>query len=144
MHSCAKVIVHIVFSTKYRSNLIPQNVIDNLHAYLAVCCRNRGCEPFRVGGTENHVHIACALSRTVTIAQLVEEIKRTSSIWMKQFKSNFGWQTGYGIFSISQSHFDKLIHYVATQAEHHGMISYEMELTDLCERYGLEYIETEY
>ena len=73
-----------------------------LHAYLAGACRTVGSEAYRVGGTEDHIHIACTLSRTMTISKLMEEIKKSSSAWFKKQDAvldSFTWQAGYGAFS---------------------------------------------
>jgi len=110
--SLSKVLLHVVFSTKNRENTISTHLRSALHAYLAGICRARGAEAFRVGGTDDHIHIACTLPRTLTMAKLVEEIKKPSSIWMKQQEGGsryFAWQSGYGIFSMGQSQLPTLL-----------------------------------
>jgi len=82
--SLAKVLLHVVFSTKDREKTIPQDLRLDLHAYLAGVCRAKGAEAYRVGGTSDHIHIACTLPRTLTMAKLIEEIKKPASIWIKQ------------------------------------------------------------
>ena len=72
--SLSKVLLHIVFSTKNRQKTISKHLRAKLHAYLAGVCRAKGSEAYRVGGTDDHVHIACTLPRTLTMAKLVEEI----------------------------------------------------------------------
>ena len=102
-------------------------------------------EAFRVGGTFDHVHIACTLPRTLTMAKLVEEIKKPSSIWMKKQdggSSHFSWQAGYGIFSLGQSQLQSLLQYIDNQEEHHRRRSFQEELKELLEKYGVEYDET--
>jgi len=76
--SLSKILLHLVFSTKNRANIIPNAIENKLHAYLAGVCRANGSNAFRVGGTANHVHIACTLPRTMTISKLLEEIKKSS------------------------------------------------------------------
>ena len=98
----------------------------------------------RVGGTDDHVHIACTLPRTLTMAKLVEEVKKTSSSWMKQQEggtANFSWQSGYGIFSLGQSQLSALLRYVDNQEEHHGSNRFKEELLVLLEKYGVAYDE---
>jgi len=83
--SLARVVLHVVFSTKHRVPLLKNVEIQGkAHAYLAGVLQNIGCEPIVIGGVEDHVHILCNLSRTVTIAGLVEEAKTSSSKWMKE------------------------------------------------------------
>jgi len=134
----------MVFGTKNRENTIPTHLRNALHAYLAGLCRARGAEAFRVGGTNDHVHIACTLPRTLTMAKLVEEIKKPSSIWMKQQKGGpriFSWQSGYGIFSMGQSQLPTLLRYIDNQEEHHRTKSFKEELIELLEKYGVDYDE---
>ncbi len=138
--SFAKIIIHIVFSTKKREPLIHSARLLPLHLYIAGVCRNHKTEIYRVGGTENHIHIACRLSRVITVAKLVEEIKKSSSKWMKigeDATPYFQWQEGYGVFSISPSHLPALVHYIENQKIHHQNISYENEVRQIGEKYGL-------
>ncbi len=101
----SKILLHVVFSTKNRRPSIPAELTGELHAYLAGACRAVGCEAYRVGGTQDHVHIACTLRRTLTVSKLLEEVKKTSSAWIKgksPQSSDFAWQAGYGAFSLGQ------------------------------------------
>ena len=113
--SLSKILLHIVFSTKNRIDMISPDIMQGLHAYLAGACRVHGSNAYRVGGTENHIHIACTLPRTLTVSKLLEEIKKSSSIWIKdqdQGCKEFTWQAGYGAFSLGQSQLDMLISYI--------------------------------
>ncbi len=82
--SLSKVLLHVVFSTKNREKTIPNHLQAKLHTYLAGIFQAKGAQAYRVGGTEDHVHIACTLPRAITQAKLLEETKKASSIWMKQ------------------------------------------------------------
>jgi REP element-mobilizing transposase RayT len=142
--SLSKILLHLVFSTKRRRPSIPSDIAKNLHAYLAGACRALGSEAYRVGGTEDHVHIACTLPRTMTVSKLLEEIKKTSSAWLKGHDARchgFSWQAGYGAFSVGQSQLASLTHYIDTQHEHHSTRSFREELLDLLQRYGVAYDE---
>ena len=81
--SLSLVIVHVIFSTKERRPFLDPDTRPKLHAYLATVARNEGCEAYRVGGVGDHVHLAIRLSRTKTIADLVESLKSSSSKWVK-------------------------------------------------------------
>lgn len=134
----------MVFSTKNREKTIPSYLQAKLQAYLAEICRARGVEAYRVGGTENHIHIACTLPRTLTQAKLLEETKKASSIWIKQQEGgprHFSWQAGYGIFSLGQSQLPTIIQYINNQQEHHRTKSFKEELLELLEKYEVEYDE---
>jgi REP element-mobilizing transposase RayT len=142
--SLSKVLLHIIFSTKNRKESIPQTLRAKLYAYMAGVCRQRDVEAYRIGGTNNHVHIACSLPRTITIAKLVEEIKKPSSIWMKQQdggESNFAWQAGYGVFSLGQSQLTALVTYIDNQEEHHKTKTFKEELFGFLEKYNIDYDE---
>lgn len=142
--SLSQVLLHVVFSTKNREKTIPIHLRSAFHAYLAGLCRERGAEAFRVGGTDDHVHIACTLPRTLTMAKLVEEIKKPSSSWMKRQEEGyqgFSWQSGYGIFSLGQSQLPTLLQYIDNQEQHHRTRSFQEELLELLEKYNVNYDE---
>ena len=104
--SLGKVILHIIFSTKDRQRWLDSDVRSRLHAYLATICRNLNAELVHVGGVADHVHIVTMLPRTLSQAELVEHIKKTSSKWIKTLDARyrgFFWQRGYGAFSVSPS-----------------------------------------
>jgi putative transposase len=92
--SNAYLLIHVIFSTKDRAPVLVVPARAAMHAYLATVTRDAGCECYRVGGTEDHVHLAIRLSRTITVSGLVEKLKSTSSKWIKeQFHDldNFAW-----------------------------------------------------
>jgi len=132
------------FSTKNRAPLIPTETSSDLYRYLAAIARAHDCPAHRIGGTENHVHICCSLSRTQSCAKLVEEIKTGSSKWMKTqvaSAAGFAWQNGYGAFSVGESQLEALKQYIGNQSEHHARLSYQEEFRDLLMRYGITYDE---
>ncbi len=142
--SLSKILLHVVFSTKDRQGLITKDVIKDLHAYLAGACRAYGSEAYRVGGTEDHVHIACSLPRTLTVSRLLEQIKKSSSVWIKDKTPgcrDFAWQAGYGAFSLGQSQLSSLMHYIDHQQEHHSKASFREEYLEILKRYGITYDE---
>lgn len=142
--SLSKILLHLVFSTKRRRPSIPPDLAEDLNAYLAGACRALGAEAYRVGGTEDHVHIACTLPRTMTVSKLLEEIKKTSSAWFKAHDDRchgFSWQAGYGAFSLGQSQLPALLRYIENQREHHSTMSFREELLELLKRYGVDYDE---
>ncbi|WP_425399816.1 IS200/IS605 family transposase [Aeoliella sp.] len=81
--SLSNVLLHLVFSTKQRQALIETDIETELHAYLVTICKTLNCPAHKIGGTDDHVHIACSLSRTVAISTLVQELKQDSSKWIK-------------------------------------------------------------
>jgi len=110
--SLSLVIVQIIFSTKDRFPCLDPSTRPRLHAYLATVARNAKCEGYRVGGTADHVHLAVRLSRTTAIAGLVEELKTSSSKWLKTQRPElrrFAWQRGYGAFSVTPDELQALV-----------------------------------
>ena len=140
--SLARVVLHVVFSTKNRVPFLKDTELcARLHGYMAGVLQAIGCEPILINGVEDHVHILCNLSRTVTIAGLVETAKGSPSKWMKvqgPAYHDFYWQGGYGSFSVSQSNVEQVRAYVATQEEHHRGVSYQDEFRALCRKHGVE------
>ena len=140
--SLARVVLHVVFSTKNRVLVLNDAELRaRLHSYMAGVLQNIGCEPILIGGVEDHVHILCNLSRTVTIAGLVEEAKKSPSKWMKEQGPAYGyfyWQGGYGAFSVSQSNVEQVRAYVAGREEHHRQVSFQDEFRALCRKHGVE------
>ena len=143
--SLTQIYLHLVFSTKHRRPLLRDDELrTEMHKYLGGACRDLKCPSLLVGGTEDHVHILCRLSRQMSVSKLLAEIKRESSKWVKTKNaklSDFHWQDGYGAFSISPSHVDTLKHYIANQAEHHRQESFQDELRRLLKKYEIEYDE---
>ena len=117
---------------------------EALHAYMAGTCDGLASPSLTIGGVEDHVHILCRLSRTHTVAETVKEIKRESSLWIKQQSPAmelFHWQDGYGAFSVSPSHTEPLRTYIHNQDQHHATETYQDEFRRLCGKYGIEYDE---
>lgn len=142
-HSLSKIILHIVFRTKNDNSAIPSKHLPELFSYIDGILQNHGSVNFNVGGVSNHVHIACSLPRTITVSDLVKEIKGSTSRWISRrgFVRNFSWQVGYGVFSISQSHLEQLVHYIDNQEVHHQQECYDREITTLIKRYELDRVE---
>lgn len=139
--SLVQIYVHLVYSTKERRPFLTDKTIrERLHAYLTGTCNNLKCPAIIVGGIEDHVHILCRLGKTVDVADLLRELKRESSKWIKEQDrdlSQFQWQAGYGAFSVSPSHVPPLTTYIAEQERHHQRESFQDEFRRLCRKYGV-------
>lgn len=81
--SLVKNYIHIVFSTKYRQPLIKEFIADELYSFLGGVCKELECQPIKIGGYYDHVHILCMLSKKIALMKLLEEIKSHSSKWIK-------------------------------------------------------------
>jgi putative transposase len=143
--SLAKILVHTVFSTKDRRPYLHDfGVREEMHRYVGGILSSLKCQPIIVGGVEDHIHSLCALSRTCQAAEMVKEVKRGSSLWLKTKSASlqeFSWQNGYGIFSIGFSQIPSVRDYIANQEEHHRKISYQDEFRTLLQRYEVDFDE---
>ena len=142
--SLAKIIVHIIFTTKNRFPFLNQNIRKKMHAYLGGIVKNLGSHVYTINGTADHVHIVCELPRTISLSKFVEEIKKNSSSWIKKQENKFQkfyWQIGYGAFSVSSSILPSVIQYVQNQEKHHQRLSFQEEFIEFLNKYGIEYDE---
>jgi REP element-mobilizing transposase RayT len=115
-----------------------------VHAYLATLCRDLGVDLVHVGGVADHVHIVATLPRTVSQAQLVEQMKKASSKWLKALDvryRGFFWQRGYGAFSVSPSQLKAALQYVEAQVEHHRTRTFQEEYRELLRKHGIDFDE---
>ena len=137
-------LVHIVFSTKNREPLLNKETRARLYPYMAQLIRDKGSECYRIGGIEDHVHLAIRLSKTSTLSKTISEAKTGTSQWLKTLSAeltNFAWQEGYGAFSISPKDLDTVIHYIAQQEEHHKKVTFQDEFRKFLNQYQMEYDE---
>ena len=143
-HSFAKLHIHLIFGTKQRDPVLHDAVRDSLHRYLVTAIQSTGCTPVLVNSVEDHIHILFELGRTVAISTVVENIKTTSSKWLKTQDgafAGFRWQTGYGAFAVSSSQLGECREYIANQKEHHKKQSFEAEYRETLERHGVSFDE---
>ncbi|TWT31964.1 transposase [Blastopirellula retiformator] len=140
--SLARIWCHLIFSTKRRQAFFrDEGIRTELHAYLATCLTSSDCEPKIVGGAEDHVHLLFLLSRTTTLADIVAKVKAASSKWLKSKGAgyhDFGWQAGYGVFSVSESKVPDVVDYIRNQVEHHRRFDFQAEFREICRRHGVE------
>lgn len=141
--SLAKVIIHIVFSTKERKSwLQDRQLCDQLYRYMATILRDEvGSPALLINGYEDHVHALCLLSRTVSIADVVKTAKTETSKWLKRQSPatrDSTWQAGSGAFSVSESKIPEAKRYIGSQVEHHRRMSFQNEFRKLCARHGIE------
>ena len=143
--SLANVLLHVVFSTKDRAPFLQsEKVRDEMNGYMVGTLQKIGCPSLIVRTIEDHLHCLCQLSRTKTIAELIEEMKVESSSWAKKQGPglrDFYWQSGYGAFSVSQSNVEQVKAYIANQEEHHRRLSFQDEFRTLLRKHEIEFDE---
>jgi len=142
--SLANILVHLVFSTKDRTPWIADDWRDDLHGYIGGIIRRHGSDLLAAGSVEDHIHLLFPMPRTVSVSELVKEIKSGSTRWVHESPARpavFHWQSGYGIFSISPAHKDAVRQYIATQRDHHSKTTFQDEYRKLLRKYGVEHDE---
>ncbi len=139
--SLVKILVHIVFSTKNRTDLILPESEDALYRYISGIVAGKNARLIIANGTTNHSHFLVSLGKN-DIAVLIANMKRGSSLWAKTNGiPDLYWQRGYGAFSIGQSQVPDVTKYIANQKLHHKKMSYKDEFRELCRKYDVEFDE---
>ena len=141
-HTYSNLLVHVIFSTKNRANLISPEIQHRLHEYLAGVAKHEFGHALEIGGTADHLHALLSLKTDVPIAQAMRKWKSLSSGWVhKTFPEHatFAWQPGYAAFSVSQSSVDAVRAYIARQVEHHRQVTFEEEFRAFLDRHGIAY-----
>jgi putative transposase len=135
---------HVNFSTKDRAPLITSAVRPRLFEYMGGILGSQGCALLAVGGMPDHVHLLASLDRQTSISKAMRLVKANSARWIHETFPNmpgFAWQTGYGAFSVSASHLEKVGAYLSRQAEHHRKVTFQEEFVTFLERHGVVYDE---
>ncbi len=143
--SLAQIYIHLVFSTKKRQRFFQDEVLnEQLRAYLGGTLRELGCPSMGIGTPEDHIHILFCLSRTHAIAEVIGQMKSSSSRWMQKQPGGcreFAWQGGYGAFSVSASGVENVKTYILNQVEYHKKVSFQDEFRLFLKKYNLPYDE---
>jgi REP element-mobilizing transposase RayT len=143
--SLSKILIHLVFSTKRRARLLPQEPYRELHAYAAGIFKKQKCHLIEMNNVADHVHILFELHRTETLADVVMHVKKGTSRWLKEQSRDFAgfdWQEGYGAFSIGRSQREELIKYIRKQQQRHARFSFQAEFRKLLEVYEVQFDES--
>lgn len=142
--SLAAIYVHLIYSTKNREPLIRPEIEEELRQYHAGILRNLESPMLCSDGAVDHIHILFRLGRRQSVAEVVEELKKSSSKWIKtkgQEFASFYWQNGYGAFSVGQSGVAEVANYIGRQKEHHRKKTFQEEFRMFLTKYELEYDE---
>lgn len=144
MSTYTQIYYHIVFSTKDRAPALAADKREALFRYIWGILKNQECHLYRINGVEDHLHILTNLHPTVCLADLVKDIKTSTSKWIKEnglFPAFTHWQDGYGAFTVSHDAKDAVIEYIKNQPEHHKKMSFHDELRGLLVKFGIEFDE---
>ena len=140
----SQIYLQFVFSVKHREALIPKEHKEELHKYLTGLVQNRKAKMLAVHCMPDHTHLFVGNKPTVLISDFSKEIKVESNEFIndkKWTKERFGWQEGYGVFSYSHSHIDKVINYVLNQEKHHQKKTFKEEYYELLKKFEISFEE---
>jgi len=141
-HTFSQILLHVVFGTSGRRNLIAEAFRERMYEYMGGVAKNEFGAAYRIGGTANHVHALIGLRTNVSVADAVAKLKSHSSGWLhKTFPTaaDFAWQGGYAAFSVSTSKRPEVIEYIDNQMVHHNGRTFEEEFRALLDAHGIEY-----
>ena len=137
-----KVYIHLVFSVKGRKCLLKKEWRAEVFSYISGILKNRGHYPLAVNGHIDHIHILFDYSLKELLPDLVREIKKSSTAYIKEkgfIKFKFGWQSGYGIFSVGWKEKKQMINYILNQELHHKKRTFKEEYLSLLQKFEIEY-----
>ena len=134
-HTHSNILVHAIFSTKDRRPLLDKDLKPSMHAYLGGIVREIGGVAIRINGTADHVHMLLRVPPVVAIADMIRDVKASSSKWADRF----AWQTGYGAFSVSESAAQRVIRYIEEQEQHHRKMTFQEEYLSFLKRHKIDY-----
>lgn len=136
--------LHCVFSTTQRCNIINSELAEGLYPYFGGIARKNKMKILVAGGMPNHVHLLISLPATINVSRALQLLKGSSSRWIHDTFPDqrlFQWQRGYGAFSIGVSDLDRTVRYIENQPRHHRQMTFEDEYLAFVRKNGLEYDE---
>ena len=134
--------IQAVFAVKGRENLLNDQFIHPLFAYISGILKNLNQYPLAVGGYENHVHIFFEQNPNSSLSDIMEKVKANSSKWINEnnfVPGHFEWQRGYGGFSYARRQRNEIIKYIMNQEEHHRLLTFQEEYLDILMKYGIKF-----
>ena len=140
-HSYNKIWIHAIWATKDRVPLIHQNIEQKVYLFISEQLREQGCPVRIINGMPDHIHCLFLLSRQKSIAEVIKQIKGSSSHYINQnnlIADKFAWQTGYAAYSVSESVVEKVFEYIKNQKSHHQKKTFQQEYEEFLKLYGLE------
>ncbi|HEX9650874.1 MAG TPA: IS200/IS605 family transposase [Cyclobacteriaceae bacterium] len=136
--------IQIVFAVKGREKLIAKSWKQQLNEYISGIIRNKNQKAIIVNGMADHIHVFIGLKPSISISDLVRDIKNNSSNFINKSKlvpGKFSWQEGYGAFSYSHSHISKVYNYILNQEKHHRKKTFREEYIDLMMKFNIPFDE---
>ena len=141
-HTSGNILLHMIFSTQGRRPLIKPDFRPDLFAYLGGIIREMHGTALIINGTTDHVHMLVRIRPVHSSAEIARVVKANSSRWvLEKWDSKFAWQSGYGVFSVSESNVAAVTKYIAEQAEHHQKHSFQEEFVAFLKKNNVAYDE---
>ena len=138
--SYGPVYLHIIFSTKHREALLTNELHTEFARYITPILKDCKTRLITEGGMPDHVHLLIDLGRESSVSKVLREIKAKSSAWLRQKTGKkFSWQSGYGVFSVSPTHLQKVVNYIQNQEEYHHRKTFQEEFEEMLKMAGVEY-----
>jgi len=144
MSTYSQIYIQVVFAVKGRESLIKEQWEEELYKYITGIVRNKGQKMLAINGMPDHIHFLIGMKPSCCLSDLVREVKKSSNDFIKEkkfVKYKFNWQEGFGAFSYSHSHLDKVIKYIMNQKIHHRKKTFKEEYIELLKKFEIEYKE---
>ena len=138
----SQIYIQVVFAVKYRKAMIHQSWEDELYKYITGIIQNKSQKLITINGMPDHIHIFIGMKPSCNLSDLVREIKKASTVFIKEEKFtrfHFKWQEGYGAFSYSAWDVNKIVNYIGRQKEHHAKTNFEKEYAELLKEFEVEF-----
>jgi putative transposase len=140
----SQIYVHLVFSVKGRQSLIQDAWKDRLYKYICGIASGKGQKVFAIGGVADHIHLLVSMKPSISVSELVRDLKSNSSKWLNEqglFKGKFEWQNGFGAFTCGHTQLNSIIAYVNNQEIHHKKETFKEEYLKLLKEFEIEFKE---
>jgi putative transposase len=140
----SQIYIQVVFAVKGRQSLIHKHWAEELHKYICGTVAAKKQKVYAIGGVADHIHILVSIKPDIDVSSLVGEIKANSTKWINTRKftqQRFSWQEGFGAFSYSHSHLDRVIAYINNQEAHHKKQTFKDEYIGLLKKFEMDYKE---
>jgi putative transposase len=140
----SQVYIQVVFAVKGRRNLLQKPWRDEVFKYMAGIIKGKNQKSIIVNGVEDHVHLFIGLKPSMSISDLIRDVKNNTTNFINEEKfiqGKFSWQEGYGAFSYSHSQIDSVYQYILNQEEHHHKKTFKEEYLEFLKKFEIEYDE---
>lgn len=137
-----QIFIHLVFAVKYRDATLDKSWRQELYQYIIGLIDKRGHKVYAIGGIYDHIHILISMSPAQSLSELVMEVKRASTLWIKDkgyVRTRFAWQEGFGAFSYGKSQISNVANYIQRQEEHHLKHTFKDEYAEFLKIFDIEY-----